>query len=177
LPMITQDVTVVPLVPNKKEDLVKEPVKNSKKEPEEKTKTPPVAKGKHTKKGKQPIANNKNSKKEKKPAEPKFIEKTQPVMDAVDENAITYPSRRIFAAKDNNVVINLPHFESRKYVVKFFDEEERPMFELNRIKEDYLIVEKMNFLHSGWFYFEIYENGKMIEKNKFFIPRDGKISN
>lgn len=165
-PMITQDVTVVPL---KKEDIIKE----SKKEPVTKTELPaekkeetPIAKG--GKKLKEPVAKNK---KEKKPV----ASKPDPVVP--DENAVSYPSRRIYTAKDNNIVINLPHFESRKYTVKFFTEDDKPLFELSRIKEEYLIVEKMNFLRAGWFYFELYENGKLLEKNKFFIAKDSRMNN
>lgn len=169
-PMITQDVTVVPL---KKDDVTKEQGKESKKEPviktelpAEKKEEPPIAKA--GKKLKEPVAKNK---KEKKPV----VSKTDPVVP--DENAVSYPSRRIYTSKDNNIVINLPHYESRKYTVKFFTEDDKPLFELNRIKEEYLIVEKMNFLRAGWFYFELYENGKLLEKNKFLIAKDSRMNN
>lgn len=162
-PMITQDVTIVPL---KAEEVSKEPVKELKKEAIVNNDAP------IEKKVKEPVT--KNGKKDKKTVQPK-IAKTDPV--ETDENAVSYPSKRIYAARDNNIIINLPHFESRKYVVKFFTEDDKPIFELNRIKEEYLIVEKMNFLRAGWFHFEIYENGKLIERNKFFIPKDGRLSN
>jgi len=87
---------------------------------------------------------------------------------------ITYPSRRIFSAKDNNVIIYLPDAETKKYTVKFFEDNDVPLFELNKLHEPYLIIEKVNFVHAGWFHFEIYENGKLIEKNKLFISKDGK---
>jgi hypothetical protein len=87
---------------------------------------------------------------------------------------ITYPSRRIFAGKDNNVIIYLPEAETKKYTVKFFEENEAPLFELNKLTATYFIIEKVNFVHAGWFYFEVYENGKLIEKNKFYIFKDGK---
>ena len=87
---------------------------------------------------------------------------------------ITYPSRRIFTAKDNNVTIYLPDAETKKYTVKFFEENDTPLFELNKLHDSFLIIEKVNFVHAGWFYFEVYENGKLIEKNKFFIAKDGK---
>ncbi len=168
-PMITQDITVVPF---KKDDVVKGQIKISKKEPEskkvlpvEKTEIPPFLKYDNV--VKKPVV--KNNRKEKKTV-PLKTEKNMPVF--ADKDVIEYPSRRIYSAKDNNIVISLPYFESRKYLIKFFDEDLNPLFELNRIKEEYLIVEKMNFLRAGWFYFEIYENGKLIEKNKFFIPKD-----
>ena len=87
---------------------------------------------------------------------------------------ITYPSRRIYTGRDNNVIINLPDAAIKKYQVKFFDESEVPLFEVNKLPENYLIIEKVNFIRSGLYYFELYENGRIIEKNKFFVPKDGK---
>jgi len=87
---------------------------------------------------------------------------------------ITYPSRRIFTNKDNNIIIYLPEAETKKYTVKFFEENDTPLFELNKLHDSYLIIEKVNFVHAGWFHFDIYESGKLIEKNKFFISKDGK---
>ena len=90
---------------------------------------------------------------------------------------IPYPSARIFSNRDNNVVIYLKDAPVKKYLVKFYDETHVFLFELNKLKEEYLIVEKVNFVHAGWFHFEIFENGKLIEKNKFFIGRDTKNNN
>ena len=90
---------------------------------------------------------------------------------------IPYPSARIFSNRDNNVVIHLKDAPIKKYVVKFYDETHVFLFELNKLKEEFLIVEKVNFVHAGWFHFEIFENGKLIEKNKFFIGRDTKNNN
>jgi hypothetical protein len=87
---------------------------------------------------------------------------------------ITYPSSLIFTSKDNNIVIHLSETATRKYSVKFFDETEKFLFEIKRIKEDYLIIEKVNFVHTGWFNFEIYEDGELLEKNKFQITKDAK---
>ena len=87
---------------------------------------------------------------------------------------ITYPSSLIFTAKDNNVIIHLSETASRKYSVKFYDETEKLLFEIKRIKEDYLIIEKVNFVHTGWFNFEIYEDGELLEKNKFQITKETK---
>jgi hypothetical protein len=87
---------------------------------------------------------------------------------------ITYPSSLIFTAKDNNIIIHLTETNTRKYSVKFFDEEQKFLFEIKRIKEDYLIIEKVNFVHTGWFNFEIYEDGELLEKNKFQITKDPK---
>ncbi len=100
----------------------------------------------------------------------------KPQLPVINSNVeiITYPSRRIYTAKDNNIVMFLPDAETKKYLVKFFDENDNPVFELNKITEPYLILERVNFIHAGWFHFEIYENGKLIEKNKFQIAKEGK---
>ncbi len=83
-------------------------------------------------------------------------------------------SRFIFTGRDNNVVVDLPDAATSKYSVKFFDENDKPVFEISKITEPYLIIEKVNFTRSGWFYFKLYENGIIKEKNQFYIPREGK---
>ncbi|MEO7768992.1 MAG: hypothetical protein ABIS01_16295 [Ferruginibacter sp.] len=82
-------------------------------------------------------------------------------------------SKFVFTGKDNNVIINLPNAEKLKYTVKFFDENNNFMFEIN-VKEPYLILEKVNFLHSGWFKYHLSNNDILLEKYKFFIPKDGR---
>lgn len=87
---------------------------------------------------------------------------------------ITYPSSTIFTAKDNNIIIHLEDAASKKYSVKFFDETEKFLFELNKLKEEYLIIEKVNFVRTGWYRFELYDNGLLIENNKFQILKEVK---
>lgn len=90
---------------------------------------------------------------------------------------INFPSKWVFTARDNNVVIHLPDVETKKYSVKFFDELDNLVFELNNLKDDYLIIEKVNFKKSGWYHFELFESGNSVEKNRFFIGKDGKVTN
>lgn len=90
---------------------------------------------------------------------------------------ITFPSKRIFTARDNSVVIHLPDAAVKKYIVKFFDESDNMIFELTKLQEEYLIIEKVNFVRSGWYHFEIYESGEVLEKNRFFVPKDAKKAN
>jgi hypothetical protein len=90
------------------------------------------------------------------------------------EAAIPYPSQRIFTARDNNVVIYLPDAKSKKYNAIFFDDANNQLFELTKLEDEYLIIEKVNFVHAGWFYFELYENQKLLEKNKFYVAKDEK---
>ncbi len=82
---------------------------------------------------------------------------------------ITYPSQRIFTLKDNNVLITLPNTSVLKYSIKFYTEYDKFLFEIKRVKEDNFIIEKVNFGRTGWYKFEIFENGELIESNKFQI--------
>ncbi len=74
-------------------------------------------------------------------------------------------------------MIHLADAPIKNYTAVFFNDLEKKMFELTNLKEEYLIIEKVNFGKAGWFSFELYESGKLVEKNKFLIPKDGKITN
>lgn len=171
LPLFTQETVVDPF---KKADAFRQPLKGTKPaDIVEKKSTAPEkenATSKKDKKGKkQPVAKNGKAIKETEPG----AGDTETAATA-NEDANSYPSHRIYTGRDNNVVINIPNPDTRKYSIKFFDEAGNFLFELNRVKENYLIIEKVNFLHAGWFFFDLFENGKLIEKNKFFIPKDGR---
>ena len=84
------------------------------------------------------------------------------------------PSKFVYTGKENNVIISLPLAGKKKYLVKFFEENGTFLFELSKILESYLTVDKVNFIHAGLFNFELYEEGVLIEKHKFYIPKDGK---
>jgi len=83
-------------------------------------------------------------------------------------------SKYIYTGKDDNVIIDLPDAGNSKYSIKFFDDNDKPVFEINKVTEPYLIIEKVNFLRSGWFYFKLYENGIIKERHDFYIPKEGK---
>ena len=85
------------------------------------------------------------------------------------------PSKEIYTGKDNNIVMFLPDAEKKKYSVKFFEDDGTFLFEIPRITESYLTVDKVNFIHSGLFRFELFDNRVLIERHKFYIPKDGKI--
>lgn len=108
--------------------------------------------------------------------EPTVVEPPKPVIVPVTPPPPTgyIPSKFIFTGKDNNVVIDLPDATTTKYSIKFFDEKDNPVFEISKVSEPYLTIEKVNFLHSGWFYFKLYENGNLKEKKEFYIPKEGK---
>lgn len=82
------------------------------------------------------------------------------------------PSKFVYTERDGNVAINLPYIAIHKYSIKFFDDKSVPLFDITEVKEPVLLIDKVNFLRSGWYRFELYEDGRLKEKHKFFIPRD-----
>ncbi len=78
----------------------------------------------------------------------------------------------VFAGKDGNVTIALPETDRKKYIIRFFEIDGSELFEIKEFRQPVLIVDKTNFLHAGWFRFELYDDGRLKEKNKFFIPKD-----
>lgn len=83
------------------------------------------------------------------------------------------PSLHVYTHKDGYVKINLPDEEkAKKYSIKFFEEDETFLFELKDIKEKSFKIDKANFYHAGWFRFELYEDGKLLEKHKFYLEKD-----
>lgn len=82
------------------------------------------------------------------------------------------PSKRIFTFKDGYVRVILPVEEDKKFDIKFFTADDQLLFELRDVKERSFKIDKTNFYRSGWFKFELYENGDLLEKNKFYIPKE-----
>lgn len=91
---------------------------------------------------------------------------------AIVKPEVYTPSSHIFTNADGNVTMVLPTDRFHTFSIKFFEEKGELVFEMGSIKEQIVILDKTNFLRSGWFYFELYENGVLKEKNKVLIPRD-----
>ncbi|HVW60057.1 MAG TPA: hypothetical protein VHC48_08490 [Puia sp.] len=81
-------------------------------------------------------------------------------------------SSYVFTGKYGNIHLALPDAGKKHYSVRFFDDSSRLLFEVSAIKAPSLILDKTNFLHAGWFKFELYEDGQLKEKNKLFIPKE-----
>jgi hypothetical protein len=81
-------------------------------------------------------------------------------------------SRYVYTEKYGNVMISLPDADEKKYSVSFFSDDNKLLFEVKDIRSTSLIVDKTNFVHSGWFRFELFENGALKERQRFFLPKD-----
>jgi hypothetical protein len=85
--------------------------------------------------------------------------------------------RAIYTGKDNNIIMNLPDALTHKYSIRFYNDSDNLIFKIDKIANIYLILDKANFIHSGWFHYQLYDGDQVIEKNTFFIPKDFKTPN
>lgn len=90
------------------------------------------------------------------------------------KEAIFNPSGFIFTNSEGNLVVALPDIQKKKFSIHVYTTESTPVFEMKNIKEPVLLIDKSNFYKSGWFIYELYEAGKLREKNRFYIPADIK---
>ena len=86
--------------------------------------------------------------------------------------AVFIPSTHVFTEKEGYVKIVLPDANEKQYRIRFYEIDSSFLFEMKRIKASFLIIDKTNFIHAGWFMFELYEDDKLKEKNKVYIPKD-----
>jgi hypothetical protein len=93
-------------------------------------------------------------------------------LDSRNKPNIFVPSMYVYTARDGNIHLNLPDAVSKKYSVKFYDENDNFLFEIKNLKEQSLIVDKTNFYHAGWFKFELFVDEKLKEKHKFYIEKE-----
>ena len=98
------------------------------------------------------------------------------VSDEIVNQVITYPSKRIFTDRDNNVVTKLFNVKANKYLIRFLTEDYKLLFEIKNPPDDYFVIEKVHFIHGGWYQFEIYKNDFLLEENKFYISGEEKKS-
>lgn len=82
------------------------------------------------------------------------------------------PSVFVYTNKDGYVFVNLPDAEQKKYRIRFYEEDGSFLFELKNIRDQALTLDKANFIHSGWFKFELYNEDNLVEQNKFYLARD-----
>lgn len=83
------------------------------------------------------------------------------------------PSLYVYTNRDGYVRVSLPESEKLKhYSIKFFDEDSTLLFVLKDLKERDFKIDKSNFYHAGWFYFELYDESKLIERHKFYLAKE-----
>ncbi|MDB5230130.1 MAG: hypothetical protein JWN76_935 [Chitinophagaceae bacterium] len=78
----------------------------------------------------------------------------------------------VYINKDGYLNIQLPLAKDRHYKVIIYDADGSELFQIKNIKEPFLTLDKANFMHAGWFFFELFDDDKLKEKNKFYLQRD-----
>lgn len=107
-----------------------------------------------------------------KPAETTPAATTTPKKDsAVIKNPAFVPSFYVYTNNAGEVFINLPDADKKNYNLKFFDDANNFLFDIKSIKETGLTLDKTNFYHAGWFWFELYNDDKLVERHKFYLAR------
>lgn len=101
--------------------------------------------------------------------EPPPIKKTPPPEARKPEWIASF---YIYTNKDGYVFINLPDADKQKYHIKFYEEDQSFLFEIKAIKQSGLTLDKANFMHAGWFSFELFNDEKLVEKNKFYLAKE-----
>jgi hypothetical protein len=81
------------------------------------------------------------------------------------------PSAYIFTNTKGIVSIHLPLAKQHKYKIIFFDDDGSELYVIKQVKEADLTLDYGNFLHAGWYNFELYEDDKLKEKNKFLLHK------
>jgi hypothetical protein len=82
------------------------------------------------------------------------------------------PSMYVVTNKDGFVTIRLPDAPAKNYKIVFLTMQNEKLFTINHIQDTELVVDKTNFVHAGWYKFELYEDNKLKEKNKILLQRD-----
>lgn len=80
-------------------------------------------------------------------------------------------SKYVFTSQDRYVRVELPN-DQKKYDIKFFSETGQPLFELNNIKEKRFKLDRSYFHSAGYINFELYADGKIMEKYRVFLPKE-----
>jgi len=81
-------------------------------------------------------------------------------------------SNYVYTNDKGYVRLILPQAKQKHYRVVFFEENGTEIFQIKQVKEAELLLDKANFVHAGWFLFELYEDDKLKEKNKFYLWKD-----
>ena len=82
------------------------------------------------------------------------------------------PSLYVFSHPDGNIRIQVPNrARLARYRIKFYESDQRFLFELKNLPAPSFQLDKINFLHSGWFLFELYEDSRLIEKHKVYLDK------
>jgi len=106
------------------------------------------------------------------PVDKKIDTLTKKSETPVVKKPVFTPSFYVYTNKQGYVFINLPDAEYKKYNIKFFEEDNTFLFDIKGIKDRALTLDKANFYRAGWYFFELYDDEKLVERHKFYLSKD-----
>lgn len=86
-----------------------------------------------------------------------------------------HPSIYVFTNPSGNITLSLPDAGAHTYHLVFYDSTGMRVLEIPHIGQSLLTLDKSNFLHAGWFHYELYDGNKLIEKWKLYVPDDVQV--
>ncbi len=100
------------------------------------------------------------------------INQDEVLLKLFDPGSTWVPSRYVFTNANGYVQVNLPEAMVKNFKIIFFDSDGKKLFTINHVKETQLLIDKTNFVHAGWFNFQLYENDALKERNKVLLQKD-----
>jgi hypothetical protein len=88
-----------------------------------------------------------------------------------NKQELNYPHIYTFINPQGQLEIVQPLIKDKLLNFVFYKDDGNKIFVLINVKENQFVLDKTNFLQSGWFYFELYEKDKLITKQKFYLPK------
>lgn len=82
------------------------------------------------------------------------------------------PSVYVYTNNSGYVTLSLPNADKVHYKLVVYDMEDKEQFSIARVREPELILDKSNFKKAGWYQFELFLNGNLLDKNRFFLPKN-----
>lgn len=82
-------------------------------------------------------------------------------------------SAYLFTDRSGVINLKLPLAKEKVYSLHVFEaDSKKPVFSIKHVTEPELMIDKTNFVHAGWFSFELYEDNKLKERNKVFVQKE-----
>ncbi|MCL6524082.1 MAG: hypothetical protein K6T34_05405 [Thermoflavifilum sp.] len=94
---------------------------------------------------------------------------------AKQQSQAYHPSIYVFTNPSGNITLSFPQVNKHAYHLVFFDSSGTKILEIPKIEESPLTLDKSNFLHAGWFEYELYDGNTLMEKWKLYVPDDVQV--
>ena len=96
------------------------------------------------------------------------IKKNEPVTIQLLEYV---PNLAVHTLPDGFVFVQIsPRIELNTLQIRFFTDQDQPLFHLDQPKIREFRIEKSNFYRAGWYRYEVWQKGKKTHTERFFIP-------